>query len=189
MEENISKTKKSARGRETLFRVAHNHQSKLVQIADYKANMIISVTTMIISAIVAIVGYGTISGALNDFGVLYAIPIIIIIVTSLIALVFAIQAARPKLLNAKKPAKTEAKKSLLFFGAMRWYTQDEYVTAMQDLLDDGNELYNHLTIDIYNQGLILRRKFNLLVYAYLILMIGFVTSVLIFLGLFLLEFW
>ncbi len=187
MEEKIVKIKKAGRGRETLFRVAHNHQSKLVQIADYKANMIISVTTMVISAIVGIISYGTILGAISEFGFMFVIPIIIIILSSLISLVFAIQAARPKLINAKKPSQTKNKRSLLFFGAMFWYTQDEYVLAMQKLLDEGDELYDHLTIDIYNQGLVLRRKFNLLVYAYLILMIGFVASVLIFLVLFLLE--
>ena len=38
-----------------------------------------------------------------------------------------------------------------------------------------------MTIDIYYQGLILKRKYNLLVFAYQILMWGFVVSVLIFL--------
>ncbi len=183
MEEKVQKKQKGGRGRETLFRVSHNHQSKLVQIADYKANMIISVSTMVISAIAAITGYGTISGAISDFGVLFLAPIVIIVITSLISLVFAVQAARPKLITNKKPAITGNKTSLLFFGAMPSYSQAEFITKMHELLEKEGELYDHLTIDIYNQGLILKRKFNLLVYAYLILMIGFVASVLIFLGL------
>ncbi len=184
MEEKVKKTKKADRGRETLFRVSHNHQSKLVQIADYKANMIISVSTMVISAIVAVISYGTVSGAISDFGMLFIVPILIIIISSLVALVFAIQAARPKLIKNRKPAITGNKTSLLFFGAMSSYSQGEFIIKMRDLLDSGDDLYDHLTIDIYNQGLILKRKFNLLVYAYLILMIGFVSSVLIFLAIF-----
>ena len=182
--EKVKKVKKADRGRETLFRVSHNHQSKLVQIADYKANMIISVSTVVISAIVAITSYGTISGAIADFGMLFIVPIVIIVLSSLISLVFAIQAARPKLIKNKRPAVTGNKTSLLFFGAMSSYSQAEFIEKMHDLLNAGDELYDHLTIDIYNQGMILKRKFNLLVYAYLILMIGFVASVLIFLVLF-----
>jgi hypothetical protein len=49
-------------------------------------------------------------------------------------------------------------------------------------LDSGEDLYEHMTIDIYNQGLILKRKYNLLVYAYQIFMFGFIFSVLVFLG-------
>jgi hypothetical protein len=184
MEEKVIKKKQNGRGRETLFRVSHNHQSKLVQIADYKANMIISVSTMVISAIVAIISYGAISEAISDFGMLFMVPILIIILSSLTSLVFAIQAARPKLIKNKRPAITGNKTSLLFFGAMSAYTQAEFIEKMHDVLDAGDELYDHLTIDIYNQGLILKRKFNLLVYAYLILMIGFVASVLIFLVIF-----
>jgi hypothetical protein len=49
------------------------------------------------------------------------------------------------------------------------------------LLNSGNDLYEHMTIDLYNQGLILKRKYNLLVYAYQVFMFGFIFSVLIFL--------
>jgi len=52
---------------------------------------------------------------------------------------------------------------------------------MKELLAAGDEMYEHMTIDIYYQGLILKRKYNLLVFAYQILMWGFVVSVLIFL--------
>lgn len=55
---------------------------------------------------------------------------------------------------------------------------------MKALLEAGNEMYEHMTIDIYNQGLILKRKYNLLVYAYQTLMYGFVISVVLFLSFF-----
>ena len=74
------------------------------------------------------------------------------------------------------------KSSLLFFGVIATYTQQGYIDEMNKLLDAGNELYEHMTIDLYNQGLILKRKYNLLVYAYQIFMIGFIFSVFVFLG-------
>jgi hypothetical protein len=74
------------------------------------------------------------------------------------------------------------KSSLLFFGVIANYTQQGYLDDMKTLLNSGNELYEHMTIDLYNQGLILKRKYNLLVYAYQIFMFGFIFSVLVFLG-------
>jgi len=55
MEEDILPNKKdSKRGRETLFRATYQNQSNLIQMADNKANIIISINTMIISSIIAI---------------------------------------------------------------------------------------------------------------------------------------
>ena len=101
--------------------------------------------------------------------------------TSLIALVFAIQAARPKLIKTKSWEESGHKSSLLFFGVIAGYSQQAYLGKMKELLAAGDEMYEHMTIDIYYQGLILKRKYNLLVYAYQILMYGFVLSVLLFL--------
>ncbi len=63
------------------------------------------------------------------------------------------------------------------------FTQQEYLAKMKELLAAGDEMYEHMTIDIYYQGLVLKRKYNLLVFAYQVLMYGFVLSVLFFLGL------
>jgi hypothetical protein len=176
------RNKQAERGRETLFRVTYNHQSKLVQIADYKANIIITVSTMIISAIIAIIGYSSVSGAIGSYDTSFIIPIIAIVLASLIALVFAIQAAKPKLITTKNWEKSGHKSSLLFFGVIAGYSQAAYLEKMKTMLEAGEEMYEHMTIDIYYQGLILKRKYNLLVYAYQTLMYGFIFSVLIFLG-------
>src|SRR5687767_10272873 len=103
MEHNEPKNKEAQRTRETLFRVSYQHQSKLIQIADYKANMNISLNTMIISAIIAIIGYGFVSGKLVDLNTYMMIPVVAIIVACLVSLVYAIQSARPKLLKVKTP--------------------------------------------------------------------------------------
>jgi hypothetical protein len=181
MEEKPPKNKQAERGRETLFRVTYNHQSKLVQIADYKANMIITVSTMIISAIIAIIGYSSVSGAIGTYDLTYIVPVVFIILSSLVSLVLAIQAAKPKLISSKRWEESGHKSSLLFFGVIASYSQPAYLEKMKSLLDAGDEMYEHMTIDIYYQGLILKRKYNLLVYAYQALMWGFVISVLIFL--------
>jgi hypothetical protein len=176
------KNKKAERGRETLFRATYQNQSSLIQMADNKANIIISINTMIISSIIAITGYGAVAGKINTYDSQVLTPIVLIILSCLISVIFAIQAARPKLIRAKNIGGSMQKSSLLFFGVIASYSQQAYLDEVKKLLDSGSDLYEHMTIDLYNQGLILKRKYNLLVYAYQVFMFGFVFSVLVFLG-------
>lgn len=182
MEEEQEKKKKAKRGRETLFRATYQNQSNLIQMADNKANIIISINTMIISSIIAITGYGAVAGKLDTYDSQVMIPIILIVLSCLLSVIFAVQAARPKLIRAKNVDGEMQKSSLLFFGVIASHTQQSYLAEMKTLLNSGSDLYEHMTIDLYNQGLILKRKYNLLVYAYQIFMFGFIFSVLVFLG-------
>jgi hypothetical protein len=182
MEIEKSKKNKSARGRETLFRSTYQNQSSLIQMADNKANIIISINTMIISTIIAISGYGAVAGKLENYDSQVIVPIFLIIISCLISAIFAILAARPKLIKAKKVDGEMQKSSSLFFGVIASYNQQDYINEIKRLITSGDELYEHMTIDLYNQGLILKRKYNLLVYAYQVFMFGFIFSVLVFLG-------
>src|SRR4030095_16860098 len=107
-------SKQTERGRETLFRVTYQHQSKLIQIADYKANIIISVSTMVISGTIAIIGYGAVAGKIADYSIKLTIPISLIILTCLVSLVIAIQAARARLISIKNSGNPNHRSSLLF---------------------------------------------------------------------------
>lgn len=173
--------KKAGRERETLFRATYRNQSNLIQIADNKANMIISINTMIISSIIAITGYGAVADKLELYRSNIVIPLILIITSSLISTILAIQAARPKIIKANARKTNQPKASLLFFGVISKYTQLQYLDEMDKLLNSKKEVYEHMTIDLYNQGLILARKYNLLGYAYHVFMYGFVFSVVMFL--------
>jgi hypothetical protein len=175
-------SKKSGRERETLFRATYRNQSNLIQIADNKANLIISINTMIISSIIAITGYGAVADKLDLYGSNIIIPLVVIILTCLISAILAIQAARPKILMKGKQKILPEKTSLLFFGVIASYTQSEYLDQIGKLLDSRKDIYEHMTIDLYNQGLILKRKYNLLSYAYQVFMFGFAFSVLVFLA-------
>lgn len=182
MEEEILPNKNSSkRGRETLFRSAYQNQSNLIQMADNKANIIISINTMIISSIIAITSYGAVAGKIDSYGADAIAPIVMIVLSCLVSVIFAIQAARPKLIKPKVVNGTMQRSSLLFFGVIAEYSQQAYMEEMDRLLNSGDELYEHMTIDIHNQGIVLKRKYNLLVYAYQVFMFGFILSVLIFL--------
>ncbi len=175
------------RGKETLFRVTFRNQINHIQIADNKANMIITINSLIISLLIGLSGYGTIvAGELfNKLNII--IPVTLIILTCLLSVVFAIQAARPKIIKTKKgqTINLKTKSSLVFFGTISSKTLNDYITEMDDLIKSKESIYHTMVLDIYNQGKVLNRKYKLLSIAYQIFMYGFVFSVLTFLGIFL----
>ena len=172
---------KPGKGRDTMFRAVYMTQVNQNQIADNKASIMISINTTIISALVAVTAYTSESGMLNDGKRIYLLPVLCIILTALISIVFAIQSARPKVVNILK-SQTK-KSSLLFFGVVASFTQEEYIRELDELLNRGDEVYRHMAIDVYNQGVVLQKKFNLLSYSYQAFLIGFVLSVLLFMAL------
>jgi hypothetical protein len=174
------------RGRETLFRVTFRNQINLIQIADNKANMIISINSIIISVIIMLNGFGAIADSIDYNKADIVVPATLIVLTCLTSVVYAIQAARPYLIRPKKgEVEKQAKNaSMLFFGTISKKTMDEYLDEMDDMLKSREMIYKNMTIDIYNQGKVLKRKYHLLSIAYLIFMYGFVLGVLIFLVLF-----
>jgi hypothetical protein len=178
--------KSGGRGKETLFRVTFRNQINLIQIADNKANMIISINSIIISVIVSITGFGVVAETFEYSKAEIAIPVTLIVLTCLLSVVYAIQAARPYIVRNKKGQDEILSKntSMLFFGTISRKSMDQYMSEMEDLLKSRESIYKNMTIDIYNQGKVLKRKYHLLSIAYLIFMYGFVFSVLTFLLLF-----
>jgi hypothetical protein len=179
--------KSGGRGKETLFRVTFRNQINHIQIADNKANMIITINSLIITVLIGLSGYGTIASG-NIFNkVNIIIPVTLIILTCLLSVVFAIQAARPKIIKARKnhPEEKKNKSSLVFFGTISDKTLDNYMNEMDELINSKQSIYHTMVIDIYNQGKVLNRKYKLLSIAYLIFMYGFIFSVITFLIIFL----
>jgi hypothetical protein len=173
--------KKVGRGRDTMFRVVYSNQISLTQIADTKANIIIGINTMIISSLVAITGYGLLSGFVEASGNRFLLPVVMMVLTSLGSVIFAVQATRPKFVNLIDKPGAGGRSSLFFFGIIASYSQEEYLKEVDKVFDSRETVYRHMTIDVHNQGVILRRKYNLLSFAYQIFLYGFVTSVLVFL--------
>jgi hypothetical protein len=171
----------SGRERETLFRSSYRNQTNLRQIIDRKANMIISINTLIISSIIAISGYGVITDKLELYRFNIIFPIVIIVVSSLISAILAILAALPKIIHSEFKNSHSERQSLLFFGVIAEYSQKEYIEKMEELLNSRKQIYEHMIIDLYSQGIILKQKYNLLGYAYQVLMYGFGLGVVAFL--------
>ncbi|WP_343850430.1 Pycsar system effector family protein [Algoriphagus jejuensis] len=168
---------KPDRGVETLFRVTSTNHMELSAMADTKANIMISVNSIIISIVVTIL-----IRKLEEFPN-YTIPAILLISTCLIAMVFAILATRPKVTKGvvTKEDIANRKGNLLYFGNFYQMTLEDYTDGMKEMLKDADYLYGSMTRDIYYLGKVLSKKYLMLRKSYNVFMFGFIISVLAFL--------
>ena len=174
------------RGKDTLFRVTIRNQADLIAIADNKANMIISVNTIIISLIIAGLGSGMsfAKWSFLQFPQIIA-PLTILMLGCTSSAVFSILAAKPRFLKSKDENNgdhQDAKlRSMLFFGNFHNLSLPEYLDKMHEVLSVNDDIYRSLIIDMYFNGQVLHRKYRLLALSYTSFLIGIVLCVVIYL--------
>lgn len=164
------------KGIQTMLRLTSENHLRLSDMADSKANILISVNAIIISVIL-----GVLLRKLEEAPYL-AIPTIIFLAVALATIVISIIATRPKISEGTFTSQDilDKKANLLFFGNFYKASFDEYNVAMREMMSDSNYLYGSLIKDIYTLGTVLGRKYRLVRLAYNIFMIGIVISVLAF---------
>jgi predicted metal-dependent HD superfamily phosphohydrolase len=164
------------KGIQTMLRLTSANHLKLSEMADRKANILISVNAIIISVILSVLVH-----KLNEESYL-VIPTIIFLIVAVTVIVISILATRPKISGGsfKMSEVKEKKTNLLFFGNFYKATYEEYNEAMSDMMLDTNYLYNSLIKDIYSLGVVLGRKYKLIRLAYNVFMVGIIVSVLSF---------
>lgn len=172
------------RGVDTVYRVTLRNHINLSSIADGKANMIISINTLVLSILITA---GSASFSLSPSSIQenleYILPVLILMLTSLSAITFAVFSAIPKV-SGQEFTEEDVRNhnvSLLYFGNFLSLPKKEFVTYLRDLKEDQEVLYDDLSRDLYNLGLVLRKKYRLLTYAYRTFVGGLVLSFLVFL--------
>ncbi|MCQ4034775.1 Pycsar system effector family protein [Kaistella montana] len=166
------------RGVETMFRVTLSNHTQLSQIADTKANILLSVNAIIIS-----VALSTIVPKLDSpKNVHLIIPTFLLIIFSVATIIMAIASTRPKISSGSFTRKDieERKINLLFFGNFHKVPLEEYMWAMKEMMKDKTYLYDSMIKDLYYLGIVLNRKYRLLRTTYTIFSIGIIVSVLAF---------
>ncbi len=183
MEEKIIKVKKDKtdRERQTFFRVTFKNNCNLLQIADNKANIIISINALVISSTIAIIGYGSISHGLDIKNPFTLVPILLLLSTCLTSTILAVQAAKPKIMGKVAPTAVKPKSSMLFFGESSTYTLNEYLAEIERILPSTSDIHEHMSISLYYQGKVLNKKYTLLAHAYNVFILGLVMGILTFL--------
>lgn len=173
------KNESPERGIQTMFRVAMQNHLKLSDIADTKANILLSVNAIIISLLLTNL-IPKLDSPKNEF-LIY--PTTIFILFSVVSIVMSILATRPNVTSGEFTEEDVEQKrvNLLFFGNFHKMKLQDYEWAMQELIKDQAYVYNSLTKDLYFLGLVLDRKYKLLRWTYTIFMIGMILSVIAFL--------
>lgn len=174
----LEKMESPERGIETMFRVTLNNHTRLSQIADSKANILLSVNAIIIS-----VALSTIIPKLDSPKNAHLIvPTFTMIAFSVATIILAIMSTRPKINSGTfTREEIEARKvNLLFFGNFHKMPLDEYLWAMREMMKDRSYLYDSLVKDLYYLGVVLNRKYRLLRTTYTIFTIGILISVVAF---------
>ena len=166
------------RGIETMFRVALRNHITLSDIADTKANILLSVNAIIISLVLS----NLVSKLDNPSNHYLVWPTAIFALFTVASIVLSVLATRPNVTQGKFTKKDVANKkvNLLFFGNFHQMKLDEFEWAMTEMMQDRDYLYSSLTKDLYFLGLVLNRKYNLLRLTYTVFMVGIIVSVICF---------
>ena len=174
----LEKLESPERGIETMFRVTLNNHTKLSQIADSKATILLSVNAIIIS-----VALSTLIPKLDAPNNSHLIvPTFIMIISSVACIILAIMSTRPKVSSGTFTRKEieEKKVNLLFFGNFYKMPMEEYIWAMKEMMKDRQYLYDTMIKDLYYLGVVLNRKYTLLRLTYTVFTIGIIASVVAF---------
>lgn len=176
IEKSEEKPLKTGRGVETMFRLTSKNHLELSNMADNKANIMISINSIILSVIVSVL-----IRKLEEYPHLIA-PTFIMTVVCLTTIVFAILSTRPNITKGKFTRRDIDNKeaNLLFFGNFHSMSLKDYEWGMKQMIKDPDYIYSSLTRDIYFLGVVLGKKYKLLRIAYTFFMFGFVLAVLSF---------
>ena len=169
------------KGIETMYRVALRNHNQLSKIADNKANIMLSITAIMMSLILSSLAPKI------DANPRLLIPTILIVTVNLVTMFFAIMATRPKVSSTPYTRERflDSKVNILFFGNFYKIPLDEFEWGMRHLMEDKDLLYNSLSKDLYFLGSVLAKKYGFLQYAYVVFMGGLIISTISFIWAFL----
>ena len=153
-----------------LLRQTRQHHVQLSAMADLKANMLLTMASLVITFSVPQVLEGS-----------YPIPVILLIGCCLATIILAAYASMPKSsLRSHRRATSHSKSpgfNILFFGDFAGLTWEEFETQMVDVMKDSDSVYRTQINEIYTLGVFLaKNKYRYLRLAYVTFISGFLSS-------------
>lgn len=170
------KEKEADRSIATVFRIMAQSHTGLSQMADSKANILISVNSIILSIMI-----GSLFEKLKTDTQLQ-IPVAIISLVCVSSIIFGILATRPTVTSGTFTRDDIAQKrtNLLFFGNFHNVTLEDYNWGMNEMLSDKYYMNNSMIKDNYFLGVVLAKKYRYLRIAYNIFMYGLILAIIAF---------
>jgi hypothetical protein len=155
-----------------VLRTVQQSQIHLSAMADAKANILITVCSIVLTLGITQLG-----------SPLLRWPLVVLTATTLVSLLLAILAVLPTDRFPRTPSgdvDTGASWfNLLYFGHFSRLSRTHFEELLEQLMHDDTLLYTMLARDIYGQGLVLgQKKYRLLRWSYMVFLVGvFATSV------------
>ncbi|MEM6377831.1 MAG: Pycsar system effector family protein [Bacteroidota bacterium] len=166
----------SSKSAQIMFKTALRNHIDLSTLADNKANIMLSVNALIITLIVPLA-----VGQVRESPFLL-VPILILLLTCLIAMIFATLATRPIKMDGTTESLTidQGKSNLFFFGNFYKMGFDQYKKGIYKVLESDGDLEDSIMRDLFFLGKSLGAKYNQLRICYTIFMLGVSLAVLAF---------
>lgn len=168
--------KNAERGIQTMFRLISSNHLRLSSMSDNKSHIMISVNSIIISIVISVL-FGKLAYYKE-----YTIPACVLLAVCLGSMTFSILATRPSISSGRFTEEDirNKKTNLLFFGNFYRMQLDDYLWAMNQLMKDGEYLYDSMIKDVYFLGVVLSKKYRYLRISYTIFMYGLIIAVIAF---------
>lgn len=146
---------------DNLLRTIQQHHVQLSLMADTKASILITISSIVLTIALSRAGDPHFRAALLTLAA-----------ACLASLVLAVIAVLP---TFRKPRRGAS--NLLFFGHFASTTEAEYMEAMEQILESDARLYETAVRDIHSLGVYLfRKKYRFLRLAYVALLAGFIVA-------------
>jgi hypothetical protein len=167
-----SNKRRSAKGIDTIFKIAESNNQRLSIMADTKARILITVNSIILSAVISILVRKLVDN--RDL----ILPTILLLTVSLVSISLSILSTRPampklaSIFNRNK----ETNINLLFFGSYNHMSLDNYRVGVRKMMENIEDVYDTLITDIHSEGKVLAQKYKLLRWSYSVFMYGLIVA-------------
>jgi hypothetical protein len=153
-----------------MMRQTRAHHVQLSLMADRKANMMMTVASLLVPLSLRYIQSPEFQSAA-----------VVMIVFCILTVILAAYAAMPKLSRSEKTSMetdvNDPSFNLLFFGAFSKMSYPEFETAMEDVMNDPNRTYEAQVREVYIMGRYLeRKKYRFVRLAYMSFIAGAVGS-------------
>jgi len=165
-------------GKETLYRVTIRSQIRLIGILDSKANLVISINTLLITGVL-----GLLTGSLffwqptNELQITDQLPFLSFLIFSLATMYFAIMSTRTDLAIKKFEVMKSASPIQMTLTHQKKFQVEEYLDFMDEILKSNNKIYEVLNLDLYFLSRVVSRKSKYLNIAYSLFIIGLAVGI------------
>jgi Family of unknown function (DUF5706) len=151
-----------------LLRTVQQHHVHLSALADTKAGLIITISSIVLTIALSRAGDPQLRAALLTLAM-----------ACLLALLLAIFAVLPTF-EPRRARRGAQRRNLLFFGHFATLTEEEFLDEMERIMDNDPVLYETALRDIYALGAYLyRKKYRLLRMSYVALVAGFLLATMV----------